>query len=67
MSQIPLDAKTSILDEFVDRAVQMTATGQMLPGWGEMILPPAHSRLRRATMLHKEKAAARSQYPTHLL
>jgi SOS response associated peptidase (SRAP) len=31
----PLDAKTSILDQFVDRAVQVTATGQMLPGWGE--------------------------------
>jgi hypothetical protein len=45
--RLPLDAKTSILDEFVDRAVQVTATGQMLPGWGEMILPPAHSRLRR--------------------
>jgi hypothetical protein len=31
----------------------------MLPGWGEMILPPAHSRLRRATMLDKEKATPR--------
>jgi hypothetical protein len=26
----PLDAKTGILDKFVDRAVQVTATGQML-------------------------------------
>src|SRR6266446_7235617 len=34
----PLDAKTGILDKFVDRAVQGTATGQMLPGWGETIL-----------------------------
>jgi hypothetical protein len=61
----PLDAKTGILDQFVDRTVQVTATGQTLPGWGEMILPPAHSRL--APMLNKEKATARSQYPTHLL
>jgi hypothetical protein len=52
----PLDAKTGILDQFVDRAVQVTATREMLPGWGEMILPPAHSRLRRAPMLDKEKA-----------
>jgi len=63
----PLDAKTGILDQFVNRAVQVTATGQMLPSWGEMILPPAHSRLRRAPMFDKEKATTRSQYPTHLL
>jgi hypothetical protein len=63
----PFDAKTGILDQFVNRAVQVTAPGQMLPGWGEMILPPTHARLRRAPMLDKEKATARSQYPTHLL
>jgi hypothetical protein len=63
----PFDAKTGILDQFVNRAVQVTAPGQMLPGWGEMILPPTHAWLRRAPMLDKEKATARSQYPTHLL
>jgi hypothetical protein len=53
----PLDAKTGILDKFVDRAVQVTATGQMLPGWGETILPPTHSRLRRATSSTKKRRA----------
>jgi hypothetical protein len=62
----PLDAECGILDQFLDRAVQVTAAGQVLPGWGEMILPPAHTRLRRAPMLDEQKSTARPQYPTHL-
>jgi hypothetical protein len=62
----PLDAECGILDQFLDRAVQVIAAGQVLPGWGEMILPPAHTRLRRAPMLDEQKTTARPQYPTHL-
>jgi hypothetical protein len=62
----PLDAESGILDQFLDRAIQVTAAGQVLPGWGEMILPPAHTRLWRAPMLDKQKTTSRFQYPTHL-
>ena len=44
-----------------------TAAGQMLPGWGEMILPPAHARLGCLPMLDKEKMTIWPQHPTHLL
>src|SRR5262249_12591250 len=33
----PLDAKTGVLNQLVNRAVQVTAPGQMLPCWGEII------------------------------
>jgi hypothetical protein len=59
----PLDAESGILDQFLDRAIQVTAAGQVLPGWGEMILPPAHTRLWRAPMLDKQKTTSRFQYP----
>ena len=59
----PLDAKPGILDQFINRAVQMTATGQTLPRRGEMILPPAHARFRRATMLDEEKTTAQISVP----
>ena len=63
----PLDAEAGTLDQFLDRAVQVTAAGQMLPGWGEMILPPTHARLRCSPMLDKEKMTIWPQYPTHLV
>ena len=46
-----LDQKSRVLDQLADRAVQATASGEVLPCRDQAILPPPHTRLRSAAVL----------------
>src|SRR5260221_594605 len=62
----PVDTKTRAFDHRADRAVEVTATTNVSPGWRQPILPPAHARIGCETVLDEQQLAARPQHAPHL-
>jgi hypothetical protein len=58
--------KTGVVDQSVDLAIKMTATGNVFPGRSDAVLPPAYRSVRGITMLGEGEKSARLQNPPYL-
>src|SRR5262249_39813364 len=61
-----LELEICSLDQHCNRSVEMAAAAQVLPKWGQPILPPDHVRIRGTTMLHKQQSSTGFEHSPHL-
>jgi len=63
----PLNAEPRLLEESIDGAIQVAATGERLPERCEPVLPLRDADVTRSAMLDEEQPARSPQDTPHLL